>query len=160
MVAAAGLLVLAGPAPALETDLSWNQEEVAKVAAQFHEAVNGLVARARMGRDVQTTINQGARDFLLQEDLSTLQRVSAALARRLGEGQDREQTTVLFDRVENVVQRAVVQQRSAQVLENAQDEISKARDVLNQLRLYYGRPTVPPVAAEPAKEKPEEKSAE
>lgn len=160
MVAAAGLLVLAGPAPALETDLAWNQEEVAKVAAQFNEAVNGLVSRAKMGRNVQTTLAQGNRDFLLQEDLSTLQRVSAALARRLGEGQDREQTAVLFERVENVVQRAVVNQRSAQVLENAQADIDKARGILNQLRVYYGRPTVPPVAAEPAKEKSEEKSAE
>jgi flagellin-specific chaperone FliS len=82
------------------------------------------------------------------------------LARRLAEGQDREQTAVLFDRVENVVQRAVVNQRSAQVLENAQDDIDKARDILNQLRVYYERPTVPPVAAEPTEEKAEEKPAE
>ena len=153
MVAAAALLVLAGPAPALEMDLAWNQEEVAKVAAEFNEAVNGLVLRARGGRNVQTTIAQGNRDFLLQQDLGTLQRVSAMLAQRLGEGQNRDHTQVLFNRVENVVQRAVVNQRSAQVLENAQADIDKARGVLNQLRLYYGRPTVPPVAAEPAKEK-------
>ena len=156
MVAAAALLVLAGPAPALEMDLAWNQEEVAKVAEQFYEAVSGLVLRARTGRNVQTTLAQGNRDFLLQEDLGTLQRVSAALARRLAQGHDREQTRVLFNRVENVVQRAVVNQRSAQVLENAQADIDKAGGILNQLRLYYGKPTVPPVAAEPAKEKPAE----
>ena len=54
------------------------------------------------------------------------------------------------------MQRAVVNQRSAQVLENAQADIDKAGGILNQLRLYYGKPTVPPVAAEPAKEKPAE----
>jgi hypothetical protein len=159
-IAAAALLVLAGPAPALEQDLAWNQEEVAKVAEQFYEAVSGLVLRARMGRNVQTTLAQGNRDFLLQEDLSALQRVSAALARRLAQGHDREQTEVLFDRVENVVQRAVVNQRSAQVLENAQSDIDEARGILNQLRLYYGKPAVPPVAAPPSEEKSEEKSTE
>jgi hypothetical protein len=67
---------------------------------------------------------------------------------------------VLFDRVENVVQRAVVNQRSAQVLENAQSDIDEARGILNQLRLYYGKPAVPPVASPPSEEKSEEKATE
>jgi ATP-dependent Lon protease len=148
-VVVAGWLVLTGTVRALEDELAWSQEEVAKVAAQFEEAVTGLNSRAKMGRDVQATLTQDARDYLLQEDLKTLQRYAGTLARRLEAGQDREQTAPLFERVEAIVQRAAVKNRAASLLENAQDDIDKARDVLNQLRRYYGKPTVPPVATEP-----------
>jgi hypothetical protein len=148
-VTGACLLLLVGSAQALEGELEWSQEEVAKVARQLDDAAAALIKAADIERGPQPGINLEARNYLLMEDMRALKRFTERLATRLEQGQDREQTAPLFDRIENLTARARTSFNRASLLQGSREQVQAAREIANQLRRYYGRPVLPPIAGGP-----------
>jgi hypothetical protein len=133
------LISLVGIARAEETQLTWEQEKVAKVAAEFVAAVDQLHNEARVESYAEDSL-QSADMWLVVEDLKSLKRYSGQLARRLEAGEGREDTLRLFERLQMLVRSTRQHKQSAPILEGeaAQAQIAKARAILNQLNGYYG----------------------
>jgi hypothetical protein len=151
-VLGAGLLLLVGTAQALEGDADWNQEEVTKAARQLDGTVAGLIAGANLERGPSPGVTIEAKNYLLMEDMKALKRYTGRLAKRLEEGQDREQTAPLFDRIENLTARARASFNYSTLLQGAREQVEEARQVANQLRRYYGKPALPPITEGPIKQ--------
>jgi hypothetical protein len=138
-VSLVALVALVGIARAEEAELAWDQEKVAKVAAEFAAAADRLYNEARVESYAEDSL-QSADIWLVVEDLKSIKRYGGQLARRLDSGEGREDTTRLFERLQMLVRDARVHKRQAPVLEGeaAQAEIAKARKILAQLNAYYG----------------------
>ncbi len=141
-------VLAAGPASALDAQ-EWNQERVAELATQFNLSVEQLYTSARV-ESFQVMQRQNS-VFLLIDDLKTLRRFSARLARQLTEGVGREQTQPLATRIANLILDIRVKQRSAAILQDSKEEVDTARGQIEAILAYYGK-SLPPVASPPTDE--------
>jgi hypothetical protein len=147
VLAIIGMLALAGPAAALDVQ-DWNQERVSELATQFQVSADKLYQSARVER--YEPMQRFNKVFLIVEDLNLLRRYASRLARQLQNGENREATEVLVERITFLVREIRVKRTGAQILENSQDEIATARAQLEEIVRYYGK-TLPPIASPPAK---------
>jgi hypothetical protein len=143
-----GILTLAGTAPALDVE-TWDQERVTDVATQFETVVDQLFRAARL--ETWEPMQRKNAIYLIVQDLRALRRHSTRLAAQLREGQGRDETLPLFERIERVVRDIRAKRGMAPILQGKEAEIDAARGKLEELSAFYGR-TLPPVAAPPTKE--------
>ncbi len=150
-VASLAVLLLAGSARALESDLPWDQTKATSLAQQLHKAATSLLRAARIeDQNIDSLTTVSSQNYLLIQDLRAIRRHTGALARRLEAGQGAEETLPLFERIRMVVRRAAVNRRSSPLLYDAQGEIDQARANLDELARYYQKPTEQPPVASPA----------
>ena len=142
-----GILTLAGTAPALDVE-GWDQERITEVAAQFELAVDKLYKSARL--ETWEPMQRKNVIYLIVQDLKTLKRHSTRLAAQLRDGQGRDETILLFERIERVVRDIRAKRGMAPILQGKQSEIDATRGKLEELAAFYGK-TLPPVAAPPTK---------
>jgi hypothetical protein len=151
--ALAGAVLLAGAARALEADLPWDQAEATKAATQLSAAVDRLIEQGKLEERAAGFTPKALENYLLIEDLKQLKRHSKVLASQLEAGNGREETAGLFKRIQGLARDVAVGKRSSPILEGAQHEIDKTRELLDELTAYYEART-PPVAAPPSGEAP------
>ena len=144
---AVGLLGLSTPALALED--AWNQELVTQSAEKFEKMVSALYDKARIENQEYQLSPVGIESYLLVDDMKTLRRHSRALLRNLKNGEGRDATVQLFERMQVIIRDLRTRLPSTPLLSGAQPEMDAARDTLNELRAFYGiEPLPPPVAAQ------------
>ena len=147
---AVGLLGLCTSAIALEDE--WNQELVAQTAAKFEKEVSGLYDKARIENQELQMSHVIIDSYLMVDDMKTLRRHSRALARNLKDGNGRDETIRLFERMQIIIRDLQVRAPSSPLLAGARPELDAARETLNELRAAYGiEPLPPPVAAQQRK---------
>jgi hypothetical protein len=142
-----GMIALASPATALDVE-EWDQKQIASLATQLESVVNKLYESARV--DTWEPMTRKNVIYLIVQDLKTLKRLTERLARQLNEGEGREATSALFERIGRVVRDIRAKRGMAPILEDSEDEIDEARGQLNALAAFYGQQPLPPVATPPA----------
>ena len=147
---AVGLLGPSTSALALEDE--WNQELVSQSAEDLAKQVSALYEKARIENQEYQLSPVGIQSYLLVDDMRTLRRHSRALLRNLKNGDGRDATVQLFERMQIIIRDLRTRLPSTPLLSGAQPELDAARETLNELRAFYGiEPLPPPVAAQKRK---------
>ena len=145
-------VALSGQALALEDSYGWNQEDAVAVSGRLAEAVDSLFNEARI-EQYEPKLALTAKTYMFVQDLKSLKRRTRALHRHLKNGQGRDDTIRLFERIEVTVRQARVRRATTPVLASSEPEIEAARVQLDDMRdLYYSKPMPQVAAAPPVKE--------
>jgi hypothetical protein len=146
--ALAALALALTPAAASADRAEWNQEEVTKIAVQLRDSTQDLRNTFRKGMNP----NPGglgmrqAQDQLL-EDLRRITNETRKLALQLEAGKGRDDTYPSWQRLNMWVRDAREEGRRQMIKQDALDQITVARDALNQLGPYYEKDFKPATPA-------------
>ena len=140
-ITAAVSLTLAGGVRAQDAvPLAWDQEAVTAKAQQLRDAVRALSRTARVATWENDQQALSAENYVIFDDLLTLNRRTRALVGQLKNGSTRDQTRALFERVAMNIRRVQANSRQSPMLENSQAEIEKGRAAFQRLQQYYAAP--------------------
>jgi hypothetical protein len=138
IAATALLLVLCSTAHADVKLKPWNQEEVSLLSKQLSEAITSLRTASMNDPSLRDRSMPNARNANeLLETLRMLERSCRQLARKLEEGEDREQSLPQARKIGSQVREA---QRLARTVMTSQDQwvaIDPAVDLIERLSPYY-----------------------
>ena len=130
----------------------WNQEEVASLARELQKTVHELRRLERnMPHDTIASGQSRAREQYRQL-LRGLDIESRSLADQVAKGKSREETRNLYRRIEELSRDAAEEARRMFLPQRTIDEIQKAEDLTNRLRVAYrGAPDPRPTLVGPSK---------
>ena len=115
----------------------WDQERVAKIAADLYEAVKDLRDTARKQPPPTAGSLQTRSHYRLLDDLRLIRNETKHLANELKAGQSRDETFPVYRRVQGLRRTAAENARRLFIHEPVLAKIDAARDVLRRLRPYY-----------------------
>jgi len=136
LLLAVGLALAPVPA-ASDSHAQWDQERVTKLAVELAVTMRGLRNEVRRSiRDDRATTQVNRRHRLL-DHLRLLQNETRFLAAELEAGQGFAETLPIVQRIDRLVDRAVVDGRRLFLPAPVQQRIDRANDLLEQLRPFY-----------------------
>ena len=114
----------------------WDQQRVTELAVQLAVATRDLRSQVRTGFPAERGLPQ-ARIHRLLDHLRVLQNETRFLSAELEAGQGFDETLPVAQRIDRLVDRAVVDARRLDMPEPVQQRLDKADDLLEQLRSFY-----------------------
>ena len=135
------LLIVVGlalaPLSALsEKHSAWDQERVTKLAVELAVTMRGLRREVRRIRDDRASTQVNRRHRLI-DHLRMLQNETRFLAAELEAGQGFAETLPIAQRIDRLVDRAVVDGRRLFLPAPVQQKIDRANELMEELRPFY-----------------------
>ena len=159
-VLSTALLVLALDAPA-ESDAAkekppelpaWNQQEVADLGRKLQQLTSDLRAQERNAPQDSIASGQARARESYRDILRGLESRCQKLANLVEKGKSREDTAMLFNRIQVMARDAAEDARRMFLARETIDTIQEAEAVTNQLRIFYkGSPDPRPALVGPSK---------
>jgi hypothetical protein len=134
-IAAAALLL--APATAAADLQTWDQEKVSALASELAEAIKAVRGAALNEPTLRGGGTGGRASQQYLDSLKQLERSTAKLATRLGEGEDREQSLNVARRIGTLLRDAQESGRRLMLTQSSFDEIDRAVAVIQQLSPFY-----------------------
>lgn len=134
-LALAAAVLLSTTAGALE---AWDQEKVTALANELATAVREAKNATRKDVYLRDTVRMGDPVIVsYQESIDGIDKSARQLARRLGEGEGREQTLNIAKKIRSLVRDA--ETAGAKIMKTAwtEEKLQPAEDLLDQLAPYY-----------------------
>jgi hypothetical protein len=137
-------LCLGATSPAASKDTAkWDQEQVTKLAVELAVTTRGLRREVRRSiPDNRATTRVHTRNRLL-DHLRVLQNETRFLAAELEAGQGMAETLPSAQRIDRIVDRAVVDGRRLFLPKPVLQKIERANELLDELRPFYGNYQAP-----------------
>jgi hypothetical protein len=130
-------VLLFAPASAVADLQAWDQEKVSALAAELAEAIKAVRGAALNEPSLRGGGTSGRASQQYLDNLKQLERSTAKLATRLGEGDDREQSLNVARRVGTLLRDTQESGRRLMLTQSSFDEIDRAVAVIHQLSPFY-----------------------
>ncbi len=127
------------PASSFAQAEQWDQARVTEIAQELAGAVKDL--REAVRREVPSTpgrLQQGRAQYALSDALRLLKSETRYLAAQLKDGKGRDETFLVYKRIDSLRQQAAENARKMMILQPTLDRIDAARKIWVQLVPYYG----------------------
>ena len=131
-------LLLAAPLPTLAQPIAWDQERATSLAGELAAAMKEVKSTARKDSYIRDGYRSG--DPVISRFASALdgiERSSRQLAKRLGEGEGREQTLPVAKKIRSLVRDAEVQGARIMTPSWLEEKLVPAERLLDELGTYY-----------------------